>query len=42
MKNLTNFVIASIALLTIYDNVLIISVLLLVTINFKKILKIIA
>ena len=42
MKNLTNFVIASIALLTIYDNVLIISVLLLVAINFKKILKIIA
>ena len=42
MKNLTNFVIASVALLTIYDNVLIISVLLLVAINFKKILKIIA
>ena len=42
MKNITNFIIASIALLNIYDNVLIICILAVVILNFKKILKIIA
>lgn len=41
MKNLLNFGIATIGLLTINTNVLIISVLLLVIINFKSFLKII-
>jgi uncharacterized membrane protein (DUF441 family) len=42
MKNLINLTLATIGLLTINSNVLIISILILVLINFKNLSKIIA